>query len=45
MDYKMIDFKIVILHEIHSKSMVSSETFQVAAIINKLSPDWKDFKN
>ncbi|XP_074573500.1 uncharacterized protein LOC141829924 [Curcuma longa] len=54
LDFKMVDSKIVIsqvqelqviLHEIHSEGMVLSETFQVAAIIEKLPPGWKDFKN
>ena len=35
----------VILHEIHAEGMVLSESFQVAAIIEKLPPNWKDFKN
>ena len=35
----------VILHEIHAEGMNLSETFQVAAIIEKLPPAWKDFKN
>ena len=35
----------VILHEIHAMGMMLSETFQVAAIIEKLPPAWKDFKN
>ena len=35
----------VILHEIHTKGMMLSETFQVATIIEKLPPAWKDFKN
>ena len=35
----------VILHEIHSVGMIVSEAFQVAAIIEKLPPVWKDFKN
>ena len=35
----------VILHEIHAEGMMLSETFQVAAIIEKLPPSWKDFKN
>ena len=35
----------LILHEIHSEGMVLSEAFQVAAIIEKLPPGWKDFKN
>ena len=35
----------VILHEIHAEGMQLSETFQVAAMIEKLPPSWKDFKN
>ena len=34
----------VILHEIHSEGMIMSEAFQVATIIEKLPPTWKDFK-
>ena len=43
----MVDFKIVVnqvqelqvmIHEIHAKGMMLSETFQVATIIEKLSP-------
>ena len=34
----------MILHEIHAKGMVLSESFQVAEIIEKLLPNWKDFK-
>ena len=54
LDYKMVDSKTVvsqvqelqvILHEIHAEGMMLSETFQVAAIIKKLPPAWKDFKN
>ncbi|KAL2466528.1 Retrovirus-related Pol polyprotein from transposon TNT 1-94 [Abeliophyllum distichum] len=54
LDYKMMDSKTVIsqvqelqiiLHEIHAERMVLSETFQVAAMIEKLPPAWKDFKN
>ncbi|KAL5749590.1 hypothetical protein ACOSP7_024193 [Xanthoceras sorbifolium] len=54
LDYKMVDSKTVIsqvqelqviLHEIHSEGMILSETFQVAAVIEKLPPAWKDFKN
>lgn len=50
----MIDFKTVIshlqelqviLHKIHLEGMMLSKTFQVAALIEKLSPGWKDFKN
>ncbi|XP_073133324.1 uncharacterized protein [Henckelia pumila] len=35
----------VLLHEIHAEGMVLSETFQVAAIIEKLPPTWNDFNN
>ena len=35
----------VILHEIQAEGMILSETFQVAAIIEKLPLEWKDFKN
>ena len=54
LDYKIVDSKTiisqvqdlqVILHEIHVEGMMLSEFFQVAAIIEKLSPNWKDFKN
>ncbi|XXG72623.1 hypothetical protein AAC387_Pa07g1680 [Persea americana] len=54
LDYKMIDSKAVInqvqelqviLHEIHAEGMSLSKSFQVAAIIEKLPPLWKDFKN
>ncbi|KAL5547452.1 hypothetical protein UlMin_002683 [Ulmus minor] len=54
LDYKMVDSKSVIsqvqeiqviLHEIHAEGMNLRETFQVAAIIEKLPPAWKDFKN
>ena len=54
LDYKMVDSKTmvnkvqelqVILHVIHVKGMMLSETFQVVAIIEKLPPAWKDFKN
>ena len=54
LDYKMVDSKNVvsqvhelqvILHEIHAKGMFFSVTFQVAAIIEKPPPAWKDFKN
>ena len=54
LDYKMVDSKTVvsqvqklqvILHEIHAEGMMLSETFQVTAIIEKLPPTWKDFKN
>ncbi|KAL2470458.1 zinc knuckle (CCHC-type) family protein [Abeliophyllum distichum] len=54
LEYKMVDSKSVIsqvqelqviLHEIHSEGMVVSKSFQVACIIEKLTPAWKDFKN
>ena len=35
----------VISHEIDAEGMSVSESFQVAAIIEKLPPSWKDFKN
>ncbi|KZV25640.1 hypothetical protein F511_18924, partial [Dorcoceras hygrometricum] len=54
LDFKMLDFKPVIsqvqelqliLHDIHAEGMNLSESFQVAAIIEKLPPAWKEFKN
>ena len=54
LDYKMLDSKIVInqvqdlqviLHDIHAEGMSLSESFPVAAIIEKLPPLWKEFKN
>ena len=54
LDFKMVDSRTVIsqvqeiqviLHEIQAEWMILSETFQVAAIIEKLPPRWKDFKN
>ena len=53
-DIKMMDTKTVmsqvqefqvILNEIQVERMVLSEDFQVATIIEKLPPGWKDFKN
>ncbi|GAA0150049.1 hypothetical protein LIER_09075 [Lithospermum erythrorhizon] len=53
-EYKMIDGKSidsqvqelqVIFSEIHAEGMVISEGFHVAAIIEKVPPGWKDFKN
>ena len=35
----------LILHDIHAAGMLLSESFQVAIIIEKLPPSWKDFKN
>ena len=54
LDYKMLDSKTVIsqvkdlqviLYDIHAEGMSLSESFQVAAIIEKLPPLWKEFKN
>ncbi|XP_073290547.1 uncharacterized protein [Primulina huaijiensis] len=54
LDFKMVDSKSMmsqvqelqlILHEIHAEGMSLSESFQVAAMIEKLPPLWKDFKN
>ena len=54
LNYKMVDSKTVvskvqelkvILHEIHAEGMMLSETFPFIAIIEKLPPTWKDFKN
>ncbi|XP_022880640.1 uncharacterized protein LOC111397908 [Olea europaea var. sylvestris] len=54
LDYKMVDSKTVILQvqelqivlsDIHAERMKLSESFQVAALIEKLPPSWKDFKN
>ncbi|KAK6149322.1 hypothetical protein DH2020_016847 [Rehmannia glutinosa] len=53
LDYKMVDTKTVIsqiqeikiiLHDLASEGMILNESFQVAAIIEKLPPSWKDFK-
>ena len=33
------------MHDIHAEGMSLSESFQVAAIIEKLPPLWKEFKN
>ena len=35
----------VILHDIHVEGMSLGESFQVAVIIEKLPPLWKEFKN
>ncbi|XP_076923895.1 uncharacterized protein LOC143586178 [Bidens hawaiensis] len=54
LDYKMADSKTVIsqvqelqviLHDIFTEGMTLSETFQVAAMIEKLPPSWVEFKN
>lgn len=34
-----------ILHDLHAENMLLSESFQVAAIIEKLPPSQRDFKN
>ncbi|XP_076908499.1 uncharacterized protein LOC143565397 [Bidens hawaiensis] len=53
-NYKMVDSKTVIsqvqelqviLHDIFAEGMTLSETFQVAAMIEKLPPSWVEFKN
>ena len=54
LEYMMVDSKSVIsqvqeiqliLHDIHAEGMSIGESFQVAAIIEKLPPSWKEFKN
>jgi len=54
LEYKMVDNKTVIsqmqefqliLHEIEAEGMNLPETFQVATIVEKLPPAWRDFKN
>ena len=54
LDFKMVDSKTVlsqvqelqvVVHDIHAEGMTLSETFQVAAFIEKLPPSWRDFKN
>ncbi|XP_073152208.1 uncharacterized protein [Henckelia pumila] len=54
LDFKMIDSKTVmsqvqeiqiILHDLLAEEMEINEPFQVASIIKKLPPMWKDFKN
>ena len=35
----------LILHEIEAEGMILPETFQVATIVEKLPPMWRDFKN
>ncbi|KAL0298615.1 UNVERIFIED_CONTAM: hypothetical protein Sradi_6521300 [Sesamum radiatum] len=54
LEFKMVDSKTVmnqvqefqmILHDLHAEGMKLSESFQVAAMIEKLPPVWKDFKN
>ena len=54
LDFKMVDSKTVgsqvddfeiVLHEIEVEGMTLSESFQVAALIEKLPPSWKEFKS
>ena len=54
LEFKMTDAKTImsqvqefqlILHEIRAEGMALSESFQVAALIEKLPPLWRDFKN
>ncbi|KAH0655242.1 hypothetical protein KY285_030124 [Solanum tuberosum] len=54
LDYKMIDSKTVvtqvqelqvIIHDLLTEGLIVNYVFQVAAIIEKLPPLWKDFKN
>ncbi|RVW73221.1 Retrovirus-related Pol polyprotein from transposon TNT 1-94 [Vitis vinifera] len=54
LDFKMIDSITVInqvekhqilITKIHVEGMMINEAFQVASIIEKLLPSWKDFKN
>ncbi|XP_031405663.1 uncharacterized protein LOC116214393 [Punica granatum] len=54
LDFKMVDSRTVmsqgqefqvLLHEIQAEGMALSESFQVAVVIEKLPPSWKDFKN
>ena len=54
LDFVMVDSQTVIsqvqnfqiiLHDIHSEGMSLSESFQVAALVEKLPPAWIDFKN
>ncbi|KAK6139088.1 hypothetical protein DH2020_027168 [Rehmannia glutinosa] len=54
LDFVMVDSKTMmeqvqkfqlILHEISAEGMAFSEAFQVAALIEKFPPSWRDFKN
>ncbi|XP_075098234.1 uncharacterized protein LOC107806727 isoform X1 [Nicotiana tabacum] len=54
LDYKMVDIKFVItqvqelqviIHDLLAEGLVINEAFQVEAMIEKLPPLWKDFKN
>ena len=53
LDFKMVDSKTVInqaqelqliIRQLQDEGMILSESFQVAATIEKLPPSWKDFK-
>ncbi|KAL0307100.1 UNVERIFIED_CONTAM: hypothetical protein Sradi_6127300 [Sesamum radiatum] len=54
LEFKMVDSKMVmnqvqefqiILHDLYAEGMKLSESFQVAVVIEKLPPLWKNFKN
>lgn len=54
LDYKMVDTKLVVnqleepqvlFKDLLSEGLVINEPFQVVAVIKKLPPSWKDFKN
>ncbi|PHT41685.1 hypothetical protein CQW23_20539 [Capsicum baccatum] len=54
LDFKMIDSKSVvsqvqelqvIIHDLLAEGLIVNDAFQVAAIVEKLPPLWKDFKN
>ncbi|CAL8091268.1 unnamed protein product [Prunus armeniaca] len=54
LDFKMVDSKPVvkqvenlqkIIHEILAEGMKINESFQVASLIEKLPPNWKEFKS
>ena len=54
LDYKMQDSKTImiqvqeiqlIIHDLLAEGMILNEPFQVGAIIEKLPPSWRDFKN
>ncbi|KZV56886.1 hypothetical protein F511_15805 [Dorcoceras hygrometricum] len=53
LNYRMVYSKMMsqvqemqlILHDLHVEGMEMNESFQVAEIIEKLPPLWKDFKN
>ena len=54
LDYKMVDTKLVvnqleklqfIFSDLLSEELVINKPFQFTAVIDKLPPSWKDFKN